>query len=96
MKKSTSNLIVGFLAGAAAGAVLGILYAPDEGSKTRKKIKDKTNHLKDEMEHTFEDLKAQVTGAVDEIKKKVDEVKGETKPPPRKQPSRGRPKAKKK
>ena len=34
MKKS--NVVLGVLAGAAIGALLGILYAPDKGSKTRK------------------------------------------------------------
>jgi branched-subunit amino acid transport protein AzlD len=42
MKKSTSNALLGFLAGAAAGAVIGILYAPEKGSQTRKNIKKKS------------------------------------------------------
>lgn len=36
MKKS--NVVFGVLAGAAIGALLGVLFAPDKGDNTRKKI----------------------------------------------------------
>ena len=38
----SSKILVGFLAGAAVGALAGILFAPDKGSNTRQKIADKT------------------------------------------------------
>ncbi len=34
----TSNTLLAFLAGAATGAVIGILYAPDKGVNTRDKL----------------------------------------------------------
>ena len=49
MKKS--NVVLGVLAGAAIGALLGILYAPDKGTNTRKKLRRKG-------EDVVEDLKA--------------------------------------
>lgn len=45
-KKSSSGggkLAVGLLAGAAAGAIAGVLLAPDKGKNTRKKVSDTAN-----------------------------------------------------
>ena len=41
----TSNLLVGFIAGAAVGAVLGVLYAPAKGSRTRQRIREDADEL---------------------------------------------------
>ena len=48
MNKTVSNFLVGFLAGAAVGAIAGILFAPEKGSKTRQNIKKKVQDLSDE------------------------------------------------
>lgn len=38
--ESTGKVIAAFLAGAAAGASLGFLLAPEKGDDTRKKLKE--------------------------------------------------------
>lgn len=48
-----SKLLVGFLAGAAVGALAGILFAPDKGSATRKKIATKTGDISDSVKSSF-------------------------------------------
>lgn len=41
---------MGVLAGLAAGAALGNLFAPDKGERTQRKIRRKAEDLMDEME----------------------------------------------
>ena len=38
----SSNVLLGIVGGLAAGAVLGVLFAPDKGTNTRKKIAKKS------------------------------------------------------
>jgi gas vesicle protein len=41
-----SGALMAFLSGAAIGAVLGILYAPDKGTNTREKLSYKLDKYK--------------------------------------------------
>ena len=50
------KIVTGLIIGAAAGAILGVLFAPDEGIKTRKKIARKGNDFKEELKEKFSDL----------------------------------------
>ena len=67
MKNSNDAIkVVGALViGAAAGATLGILFAPKKGSKTRKNIvgsaKKLTRNFKEKMDDKIKDLKKQAT-----------------------------------
>ena len=41
----SGKVLLGVLAGVAVGATLGILFAPDKGSETRKKISQTARHF---------------------------------------------------
>ncbi len=56
MGKKGSNALMAFLAGAAVGAVLGILYAPDKGSNTREKLSFQLDKYKKLLEDYLADL----------------------------------------
>jgi gas vesicle protein len=68
-KQSNAGRIVGsLLIGAAIGGVLGVLFAPDKGSNTRKKITGKT-------EDFTKSLKDKINSLVGEAKKEMQEGK---------------------
>ncbi len=75
MKRSTSNLFIGFFAGLTVGAILGVLYAPDKGTNTRKKIVKKTQELAEDIEERFDELKEEVTDLVEDVKENLSDKK---------------------
>lgn len=46
---STTKIVLGLLAAAAAGAAIGVLIAPEKGSDLRKRIKNKASEWVDEL-----------------------------------------------
>ena len=67
MSGRNSESILALLAGAAIGVGLGILFAPDKGSKTREKIKTGFDDLKDEVKEKFSGSKEELKEAVDNL-----------------------------
>jgi gas vesicle protein len=57
---NTAKILAALAIGAAAGAVLGILFAPDKGSETRKKICEQGKKLGDELKDKFNTVKKEV------------------------------------
>ncbi|MCC6542185.1 MAG: YtxH domain-containing protein [Flavobacteriales bacterium] len=54
MSNERNNGILGFLAGAAVGAALGVLFAPRSGKETRDRIRAKAGEAKDELDELIE------------------------------------------
>jgi gas vesicle protein len=50
--KDNSKVVVALLAGLAAGAALGILFAPDKGNETRDKLSESLKNLGDSIRET--------------------------------------------
>jgi len=75
---NNSNTVLGVLAGTAVGAIIGMLYAPDKGINTRRKISEKAMetrdhlmesaaHLKDNVVDTLASKKMSLDSKLDEI-----------------------------
>lgn len=73
---STGSLIIGVLIGAVAGLAAGILLAPDKGTETRKKLKEKGNELADNVKNKFSGYVEKSKARLDEAVNKVDEWTG--------------------
>lgn len=55
--ESTGKIIAAFLAGAAAGASLGLLLAPDKGEDTRKKVKETLDEWSEKASQQYDEYK---------------------------------------
>ncbi len=68
---STAKVIVGVLAGVAVGAAIGILFSPDKGANTRKKItkkgEDMMHEFEDGISEIYDALSKKYTEAADEV-----------------------------
>ena len=69
----TEKLIGALLLGGAVGAALGILFAPDKGSETRRKISAKGEDLTDAMKDQFNDLLEEIKVEMESVKEKANE-----------------------
>ncbi|WP_264566054.1 YtxH domain-containing protein [Flavobacterium sp. N3904] len=72
MSNNTGNTIVAILVGAAIGAGIGILFAPDKGSKTREKLKDGFDDAKHNLQDKFHDVSEKLIGKVLVAKDDID------------------------
>lgn len=53
---TTEKVLIGTLTGLVVGAISGILFAPDKGTETRKKISQKSNDTISGIKEKLEDL----------------------------------------
>lgn len=79
MSNRTGNSFLAFLLGAAAGAVVGILYAPDKGSNTRDKLTYRLDKYKHMLEDLVDDLISQKEKGFSEAKSHGEQVVNDAK-----------------
>jgi len=73
---SKGKVLLGVLAGVAAGALLGILFAPDKGSVTRKKISKKGEEFADDLKEKFDDFLDNITEKFENLKEDASDLTG--------------------
>ena len=78
MASDTGSVLLALLVGAAIGAGAGILYAPDEGTKTRKKLKEKAQDASDEVANRLNKAQEELTKSAQEQKDEFDKKLEET------------------
>ncbi len=85
-----THLAVGIASSIAVGAILGILFAPDKGCNTRRKItqksngfknniKDSVSHLASSVEEKYDQLSSKVENSISDEKSKLGNLKKEIK-----------------
>ena len=73
---NSGKIILGVLGGLAAGALIGVLFAPDKGSDSRHKIVKKGEDYLDSVKNRFNSLLDTITGKYNGGKVEVSDIGG--------------------
>lgn len=65
------KILLGVLSGAAAGAAVGMLFAPKKGSDTRQRIADRSNDYVNGTKSKFNNMMGNVSHSFDSLKSKT-------------------------
>jgi len=65
--KDDTKVVIALLVGLAAGAALGVLFAPDAGSETREKLSESLKNLGDSIKETATNEMNNLSGLKDKV-----------------------------
>ncbi len=68
---NTGKVVLGVIAGLATGALVGILFAPAEGSRTRRKIKKQGENYLNELKDKYSEYTESLSDNLDRVKGKM-------------------------
>ena len=71
---TSGKILAAVAAGIVVGAVLGILFAPDKGSETRRKINKKGKKFTDDVKDKFSKGKEKFNDLKVDLEKKINET----------------------
>ncbi len=72
--RAFGSFLSGLIVGAAAGAIVALLYAPEKGEVLRKELKIKIDELEDELVDLQSKLKEKSGKVKEEVKKRISEI----------------------
>jgi gas vesicle protein len=72
--KDSGKLIGALLLGAAVGAALGVLFAPDKGTETRKKLMNGAKDLADDLKEQAKNSVSKLAEMRDMAEEKVEDL----------------------
>ncbi|ULQ50612.1 YtxH domain-containing protein [Flavihumibacter fluvii] len=75
MSNNTNKILTALAAGIAIGGILGILFAPDKGENTRKKIADNSKKLSDSILDTVKEGKNKISGLKHNLRDRAESLK---------------------
>ena len=71
--KDVSKVMLLLAAGFVSGAVIGVLFAPDKGDETRRRIRSKAGELGEDVEKAYDEEIERLKSKIEKIKKRFSE-----------------------
>lgn len=72
--KNSGKIVLGLLAGLAAGAVLGVLFAPKKGKETRDELSKKAKDLSDTIKTAVNESGEMIADIRKDVRKHAEKI----------------------
>lgn len=73
-ENGSNNWLKALLIGAMAGAIGGLILAPQSGKETQKKLKDEAQKLQDDLDKLYSDITDKAESMKKDLEKKLNEI----------------------